>query len=60
MDTEGGCPHINTHINEKLLRDTVFFALGAEDTVYRVGSAATGLVIVANLHFSQESDREKI
>ena len=38
----------------------MFFVLGAEDAVDGVGGAAAGLVIVADLHFAEQADREQV
>lgn len=38
----------------------MLFALGAEDAVDRVGRTARGLVVVANLHFSEEADGQHV
>jgi len=43
-----------------LLRDAVLFVLRAQNAVDRVGCAATGLVVVADLHFAEQADGEKI
>jgi uncharacterized caspase-like protein len=43
-----------------LFGDAVFFVLRAQDAVDRVGGAAARFVVVANLHFSQQTNREKI
>src|ERR1700728_2945127 len=43
-----------------LLGDAVFFALRAEDAIDGIRSAAAGLVIVANLHFSEQANGQQI
>src|SRR5450432_136901 len=45
---------------EELFGDAVLFTLRAQDTVYGVGSAITRLVIVAYLHFAQQSKGQHI
>ena len=53
-DSRGGCPYT------RLFRDAVLFVLGAEDAVDGVGGAAAGFVVVADLHFAQQADRQQI
>jgi hypothetical protein len=43
-----------------LFRDAVLLVLRAEDAVDGVGGAATGFVVVADLHFAQQANSEKI
>ena len=38
----------------------MFFALGAEDAVDRIGRAAGGFVVVAHLHFAEQANRQHI
>src|SRR5258708_21442262 len=44
----------------KLLRDAMLFVLRPQNAVHRIGDAATGLVVVANLHFPKQADRKKV
>src|SRR5579872_178448 len=45
---------------EELFRDAVFFVLRTQHAVDGVGGAAAGLVVVANLHFAEQADRQQV
>jgi hypothetical protein len=45
---------------DELFRDAVLFVLRAQNAVDRVGGTTAGFVVVANLHFAEQADREKI
>jgi hypothetical protein len=45
---------------EPLLGDRVFFALGAQDAIDRIGGSTGRFVVVTHLHFSQQAYRQHI
>ena len=53
-----GCLYVDR--KTRLFRDAVLFVLGAQHPVDGIGSAAAGLVIVADLHFAEEADCQQI
>ncbi len=44
----------------RLFRDAVLFVLRTQDALDGIGGAAAGFVVVADLHFAEQANREKI